>query len=69
MLKYKINVLEKLVDAGYNTYRLLKEKLLSESSIQFLRNGKMVSIKSLECICRLLKLQPGDIIEYIDDKK
>ena len=52
-----------IVDAGYNTYRLRKEKLLSESSIQFLRNGQMVSIKSLECICRLLKLQPGDIIE------
>ena len=69
MLKYNINVLEKLVDVGYNTYRLRKEKLLSESSIQFLRNGKMVSIKSLEFICRLLKLQPGDIIEYIDDKK
>ena len=29
MLKYKINVLEKLVDVGYNTYRLRKEKMLS----------------------------------------
>lgn len=35
MLKYKINVLEKLVDAGYNTYRLRKENCFLKAQSSF----------------------------------
>ena len=56
MIKYKINILEELANAGYNTSRLRKEKLFTESTIQRFRHG-----------CCLLKVQPGDIIEYVDD--
>ena len=42
-IKYKIDMLAALKDAGYNTTRLRREKLLSESTIQALRIGKMVS--------------------------
>ena len=42
MLAYKIDVLESLKESGYNTTRLRKEKLLNESAIQYLREGKPV---------------------------
>ena len=42
MIAYKIDVLETLKEAGYNTTRLRKEKLLNESAIQYLRDGKPV---------------------------
>ena len=35
-IKYKIDMLAALKDAGYNTTRLRREKLLSESTIQAL---------------------------------
>ena len=65
MLIYKINVLEKLKEAGYNTTKLRKEKLLIESAIQYLRTGKPVGAKALDNICGLLGIQPGDILKYV----
>lgn len=42
MIVYKINVLERLKDAGYNTARLRREHMLGENAIQYLRDDKMV---------------------------
>lgn len=67
MLVYKINVLETLKDAGYNTTKLRKEKLLNESAIQYLREGKPVGAKALNNICMLLDMQPGNIIKYVEE--
>lgn len=66
MFVYKFDVLEALKDAGYNTTRLRKEKLLGENAIQSLRNGEMVGIIALEKICKLLDMQPGNIIKYVE---
>lgn len=67
MFVYKFNVLESLKEAGYNTTRLRKEGLLGENAIQSLRHGKMVGLCSLEKICILLDMQPGNIIKYVDE--
>lgn len=66
MLIYKFNVLQALIDSGYNTTRLRKEKLLGENSIQYLRENRMVGTKALNSICKLLDMQPGNIIEYVE---
>lgn len=66
MFVYKFDVLEALKDAGYNTTRLRKEKLLGENAIQSLRNGEMIGIIALEKICKLLDMQPGNIIKYVE---
>lgn len=67
MLKYKINVLESLKEAGYTTTRLRNEKLLGENAIQYIREGKPVGAKALDNLCRLLDMQPGNIIKYVED--
>lgn len=67
MLTYKIDVLETLKECGYNTTRLRKEKIVGESAIQSLRKGEMVGIKTLEKICDILDMQPGNIIKYVED--
>lgn len=69
MLKYKIDVLETLKEAGYTTTRLRKEKLLGENAIQYIREGKPVGAKALDALCRLLDMQPGNIIKYVEDEK
>ena len=69
MLVYKFDVLEELKEANYTTARLRKEKLLGENAIQSLRHGEMVGIIALEKICRLLDMQPGNIIKYVEDEQ
>ena len=64
MLTYKIDVLQALQDMGYTTYRIRPEKVINESALQALRTGDMIGIKTLEKLCAVLQLQPGDIIEF-----
>ena len=68
-LKFKIDVLLALKDAGYNTNRIRRENLLSQSTLQKLRDGGQLSWSNIEAICKLLNCQPGDIMEYIPEKK
>ena len=64
---YKADVLAKLKAAGYSTYRIRKDRLLGEATVQRLRDGEPVSWENIATICRLLNCQPGDIMEYVDD--
>lgn len=68
MLIYKIDVLNLLKENGYNSTRILKENLISQSAMQKIRKNEMVGIKSIEKLCELLHMQPGNIIEYVEDK-
>ena len=69
MFIYKFNILDALKESGYTTTKLRKDKLLGENAIQSLRRGEMVGIIALEKICKLLDMQPGNIIKYVDDDK
>ena len=64
MLKYRINVLDELKKKGYNTTRLRREKILGESTLTRLREGKTsISCDSIGIICSMLRCQPGDVLE------
>ena len=66
-LKYRVDLLEQLKEKGTTTYSLRKDNILSQSTIQRLREGKGVSWDNLERLCSLLDCQPGDLIEYVKD--
>ena len=68
-LQYKCDILAALKTSGVTTYQIRKDKLLSESTVQKLRNKLPVSWENIETLCRLLNCQPGDIIEYIPDNE
>lgn len=68
MLLYKIDVLDTLKEKGYNTSRLRNEKIIGEGTIQSIRKKKMITMKSLDKICDLLNMQPGELIEWKSDK-
>ena len=63
---YKIDILAALKEAGYNTNRLRKEKLLAEGVLQSLRDNKYISLQNVAKICALLNCQPADLLEYVD---
>ena len=66
-LQYKADILTLLYEHGFTTYKLRKEKLLSEGAMQSMRTGKPISWANIEQLCRLLDCQPGDLIEFIKD--
>lgn len=71
MIKYKINVLEKMAERGYTANRMRREKILSEATMQNLRHGKNINTATLNTICIILRCQPSDILEIIptDEEK
>lgn len=68
-IQYKIDVLSELKKNGYSTYRLRKERILGEATIQKIRQGELVSWDNISTICRLLNCQPGDIVKYSKDRE
>lgn len=66
-IKYKVDVIAALKDAGFSSYRIRKEKLINQAALQKLREGKMIAWEQLNIICGLLHCQPGDLLEYIED--
>lgn len=69
MIIYKLNVLQQLKDAGYSSYKLQKEKILADSTLQKLRKGDTsITIANLNTICTLLQCQPGDILEWTPEE-
>ena len=71
MIRFKIDVLEELKKAGYNTTRIRKEKIISEGTLQRLRNnnGEPVTTATIDTICKILKKQPAQILEYIPENQ
>lgn len=68
-IQYKINILDELKNRGFTTYRIRKEKILSEGTLQkFRNNDTAVTLGNIETICKLLDCQPSDIMEYIPDE-
>ena len=52
---------------GITTYRIRQDKIISESALQSLREGKSVTVDTIAALCKALDCQPGDIMEYVED--
>ena len=68
-IRYKVNVIEKLKESGYSSYRIRNEKLIGERALQQIRQGELVSWAVIGTICRLLKCQPGDLVEFVENSE
>lgn len=63
MIIYK-DIIEKLANAGYNTTRLRREHLISESVLSKIRHNESINIYNLNIICELTGLPVEELIEY-----
>lgn len=50
---------------------LAKEVDITLANLSILKNGKAkaVRLETLNAICKALKCQPGDILEYVDEEE
>lgn len=72
MIRYKINVLDALKEKGYTTTIIRKKKILAESTLTRLREGRTsISCDSIGVICSMLRCQPSDVVENVisDEEK
>lgn len=68
MIKFKIDILNELRKKGYSSTRLRDEKILGQKTMQDIRHGKVtISMIILDKLCKLLELQPADILIYVND--
>lgn len=67
MIVYKIDILKSLKEKGYNTNYLRINKVLSQATIQSIRNKEYISLSTIDILCSLLNCGISDIIEYIPD--
>jgi len=61
---YSCDVLERLKAKGFTSYRMRKEKLISQGTLQRIREGKLISWHELDRICTMLDCQPGELIRH-----
>ena len=58
-----------LKEKGFSTYRIRKERLLSQGTLTNLRNDRGgLDAKTLNRLCKVLDCQPGDLMEYVPDE-
>lgn len=71
MIKYKIDVYEALKSKGITTTMIRDRKLLPAQTLMNIRAGKTINTETLNKLCLLLRLQPGDILEEVptDEEK
>lgn len=52
---------------GFSTYRIRKDKIIGQATLQSLKRNEPVSTETIDTLCRILKCNPGDIMEYVED--
>lgn len=68
MIKFKIDVMQELKKTGYNSSRIVSERLISGQTLQQIRRGNArLNTSTLDTICKITGLQPGDVIMYVPD--
>ena len=65
MIRYKIDVIAALKEAGVSTYTIMQTGMISQASMTKMRGNQYISFSTLNSVCALLGRPIGDIIEFI----
>jgi putative transcriptional regulator len=69
MIRFKLDRL--LKDRDWSAYRLAKESGIHPNVLSKYINNQVreISLETLNVMCAALKCQPGELIQYVRDKK
>lgn len=62
-------LLKLMEEKHLTTYRIRKDKIIGESTLQNIRTGKPITTDSIAALCEALGCQPGDILEYVEENE
>jgi DNA-binding Xre family transcriptional regulator len=65
-------LIERLSAHGVNTYRIKREGVVSQSTYAAIMAGRSgrgtdLTTRSIAVLCGMLKAQPGDLLEYVEE--
>ena len=64
-----MDILAELKKAGYSSYRMRQEKILSEGTLQKMRSGDVsLTLESMGVVCGILHCQLSDLVEWVEDE-
>ena len=63
-----VDILKLLSEHGWTTYRLQRERQISNGTIMQIRAGKPITTRTIDTVCRLCNCQPGDLMKYVPDE-
>ena len=63
------NILGRLAENGYTSYRLVKSGLIPSSTLDRIRKGQPINTGTIDTICRLCECQPGDLLIWKQDER
>lgn len=71
MISYE-KLVKKLRDNNISQYKLKQDKIIGSATITKIfkdngKSGESIDIKVVDKMCKLLKCQPGDILECVED--
>lgn len=69
MIHYKKDIFQELKKNGYNQTIIQKEKLISRQTTINIKEGKSITLDTLNKICIMCNCQPNDLIEIIPTKE
>ena len=56
---------ERMKEKGLTTYKIRKDKIISEGTLQNIRKDGRITTDAIAALCEALDCQPGDILEYV----
>lgn len=63
------DIMQLLARSGWSSYRIRRERVLSEGTMTRIRNGQPITTETIDTICRLCGCQPGDLIHWAPDQE
>lgn len=69
MLHVRTDILKILKMAGYSSYRLRKENIMSESTMTRLRHGGDINLSTINTIMELVPIDIEDLIVYTKESE
>lgn len=60
-------LLSLMEEKNLTTYKIRRQRIISEYTLQNIRKGKSITTDSIAALCEALNCQPGDILEYVEE--
>lgn len=68
-IKFNYTILEQLKKRNISLYSLRTDKIIAESTLQNIRDGKSITLASLYKLACIMGIELKDIIEFIEVDK
>lgn len=68
-IKFNYTILEQLKKRNISLYSLRTDKIIAESTLQNIREGKSITLASLYKLACIMGIELKDIIEFIEVDK